>query len=88
MSEKETLSVTKQEYNALDEIRGLSSDAHSMVMCATPSPSGRWILEGTSDAFNALTRDVAEEIYEQLSPPSRIKHLEKLYRRLSPDGEY
>lgn len=82
----ETLTVSKAEYAALDEIRGLDVLAHSMVMCAKPD-NDNWILRGTSSAFEALASDLFDEIYEELSPPSRRKHLRKLYRRLAPDGE-
>ena len=88
LAEKEKLSVTKQEYRALSDISGLATDAHYMVMCAQMTKSGGWILEGTTKSFDDLIADLSEEICEGLSPPSRIKHLVKLYERLSPDCEF
>lgn len=87
MAEEERLSITKQEYDALSRISGLASDAYYMVMCAEPTKNGRWVLEGSSEAFDTLSSYLAEEIYEELSPPSRIRHLAKLYARLNPDSD-
>ncbi len=84
----ETLIVSRAEYGALDAIRGLEASVHSMVMCAKLKSDGSWILKGSPSAFEALARDLCDEIYEELSPPSRLKHLRKLYRRLEPDGEF
>ena len=39
-------------------------------------------------ALDQLTSDLSEEIYYELSPKTRIKHLAKLYQRLSPDEEF
>jgi hypothetical protein len=89
-SEKnETLVITRAEYNALDLIYGLSPLVHSMVMLAeNDSQSGRFTLKGSSETFEALQRDLSEEIYSELSPRTRLNSLRKIYRRLSPDGEF
>ncbi len=87
MAEKERLSITKQEYDALNHIRGLGSDVNYMVICAEPTKTGRWVLEGSSEAFDSLSSDLSDEIYEELSPPSHIRHLAKLYARLNPDSD-
>lgn len=87
MDEQERLSITKQEYDAVNRIIGLAPDVHAMVMCAEPTKNGRWVLEGSSEAFDTLSSYLAEEIYEELSPPSRNRHLAKLYARLNPDSD-
>jgi hypothetical protein len=87
MSEKEKLSISRGEYNALDEIRGLEATAYSMVVLAQQDSNGRYILEGAPSAFDALQSDLADEIYHELSPPTRLRQLRKLYDRLSPDND-
>ena len=86
-SEREKLSITRAEYDALNEIRGLAEAAHYMVILAKQSSNGRFILEGSSEAFDALTSDLSDEIYHELSPKTRLRHLRKLYDRLSPDND-
>ncbi len=71
MTETESFPVSKHEYHALNEIRGLSSDAFSLVVGATLNDKGHYILEGSAEAFDSLTKDVSDEIYYELSPKSR-----------------
>lgn len=40
MKENFALLVTKSQYSALDDIRGLAASAHSMFMCADRTPEG------------------------------------------------
>ena len=87
MTEKESLSITKQEYNALNEIRGLSSEAFYMVISAQSTKNGRYVLEGSSEVFDSLASDLSDEIFYELCPKSHLKHLARLYRRLSPDSD-
>lgn len=83
--EKEVFPISKSEYSALMDVRGLASGAHLMVMCAKgPNENGHYILKGTSDAFDELTSDLSDEIYYELSPKARIKCLARLYDRLTP----
>ena len=58
-----------------------------MVIAAKQTADGRYVLEGSSETFEHLTRDLFDEVYEELSPKSQLKHLAKLYRRLCPDGD-
>ena len=84
-SEYEKLTITSSQYDALNDIRGLDEKAFYLVVGATHDKSGRYILHGKTEAFDALARDVADEIYYELSPKSRLKHLRTVYRRLEPD---
>lgn len=84
----ETLTITRGEYSALEQIYGLESSVHFMVMLARPDENGNFELKGTQSTFDALQTDLAEEIYSELSPKSRLSKLRKLYRRLQPDGEF
>jgi hypothetical protein len=87
-SEIEKLSITKNEYHALNMIEGLDSRAFHLVVAAKESENGRYLLAGPSEAFNALQSDVSDEIYYELSPKSRLKDLKRFYRRLSPDSDF
>ena len=59
MSETEKLSITRAEYNALNFIDGLHPSAFSLVVLATQSGSGRFILAGSTEAFDALQSDLS-----------------------------
>jgi hypothetical protein len=84
MSEEvERLSITRG-----DLVRGLESTVHSMVMRAKQDESGRFILEGPEETFHALQSDLSDEICYELSPPTRLNQLRKLYRRMIPDREF
>ena len=85
MSEMEKLLITRGEYAALNEVRGFQEDAHYMVVLAKRDEKGRYVLEGAPETFRSLSSDLFEEIYCQLSPASRRRHLAKLYDRLNPD---
>jgi len=87
MTEKETFPITDGECDALNAIRGLHQDSFHLVVGATRRVNGGYILEGSEKAFGHLTRDVFEEIYNQLSPARHLKHLKKLYRRLEPESD-
>lgn len=84
MSEVEELLITKSQYNALNEIRGLHQDAFRMVVAAKRYSNG-YVLKGTTEAFDHLRADVGDEVYHELSPKSRLKHLRSLMYRLDPD---
>jgi len=86
-SEYEKLTITASQYDALNDMRGLDEKAFYLVVGATADKSGRYILHGKTEAFDALARDVADEIYYELSPKSRLKNLRTLYRRLEPDSD-
>jgi hypothetical protein len=83
----EILSITRAEYSALNYIEGLNQDAFYMVVQAKEDASGRYILRGTPATFDALEHDLFDEIDAELSPPSRLKHLRKLYLRLVPESD-
>ena len=63
MNETEKLSITRREYDALNEIRGLQEDAHHMVILAKCDEKGRYTLEGAPETFRSLSSDLFEEIY-------------------------
>lgn len=70
------------------EIRGLEEKAHYLVMAANQTANGRYLLKGSTEAFDNLTTDVSDEICYELSPKSQLNQLRRLYRRLSPGGDF
>ena len=87
MNEIEKVTITKTEHHALSMIRGLSEDAHYMVILAKQGSSGRYILEGKEQAFDNLATDLSDEIFYELSPKSRLKTLNRVYDKVAPECE-
>jgi len=86
MSEEiEKVTISKTEHHALSMIKGLSEAAHYMVILAKEDGHGRYILEGEGETFDSLASDLADEIYYELSPKSRLKALSRLYDKVSPE---
>ena len=84
-SDSDRMHITRREYCALIDIRGLQEKAHMMVMTARVESNGGYVLEGSSQAFSELTHDLSEEIDFKLSPRTSLRQLSKLYNRLCPD---
>ena len=80
----ETLHISDREYDAVFRIRGLQESAHMMVMTAKQDAKAGYILEGQPKAFDELAFDLSDEISYELSPPSKLRQLSKLYNRLRP----
>jgi hypothetical protein len=78
------LSISKAEYYALSDLRGLEQSVQYMVIQAEKSATGRYILEGSEATFDSLQSDLSDEIFYELSPKTRLMQLRRLYRRLSP----
>lgn len=79
--------LTRREYLALMDIRGLEPEAHAMVMCASLQKHGDWILQGSHDAFDALLRDLDMEIEEQVAPKKNIPALQRIRESITPDDD-
>lgn len=88
MGNTEQLSITAREYDALEDLRGLKEGAHYLVMTTHKTNDGEYILQGSPKAFDELISDLSDEIFCELSPPRRLAQLRKLYRRISPDGDF
>jgi hypothetical protein len=86
-TETEKLLITKSQYHALNEIRGLEQSAFYLVIGAKQTPKG-YVLEGCPEAFDHLASDVSDEIYYELSPKSQLKALRTLLCRLQPEGDF
>lgn len=87
MDEIEKVTISKPEYNALNMIKGLSQDAHYMVILAEEDGHGRYILKGKSQTFDNLASDLSDEIYYELSPKNRMKALQRVYDKVAPQWE-
>lgn len=81
------IKVTRREYSALMDIRGLEPPAHSMVMCAALQDNGEWILQGSHDDFDALLRDVNMEIDEQVAPKKNMPSLRRIRDYITPSDD-
>ena len=84
-SGSERMQISAREYGALFDIRGLQESAYFMVMTANRKPDGSYMLVGSPKAFDELRYDLSEEIEFELSAKSKLRHLAKIYDRLSPD---
>ncbi len=87
MPNTEKILITKSQYNALVEIRGLQQDAHYMVLAAKKVTRG-YVIEGSSEVFDHLAHDLSDEVHYDLSPQYRLKHLRTLLSRLQPDSDF
>ena len=88
MSEKIKIKITKAQYSALNDIRGLQQDAHYMVILAKDLPDGGYVLEGTEETFDHLVTDLYEEVEFEMQPKSKLKHLRSLICEIQPEGNF
>lgn len=79
--------VSRKEYSALMDIRGLQAGAHSMVMCADSQQNGDWILRGSDDDFDELLSDLDEEIGEGLAPKKNVSALQRVREAITPEDD-
>lgn len=79
--------LTRREYSALMDIRGLEPDAHSMVMCASLQDSGGWLLQGSEKAYDALLRDLDMEIEEEIGVKKNLPTLRRIRKYITPEGD-
>jgi len=87
MEEKRKVIVTIQQYDALNNIRGLKEDAHYMVILAKKFDDG-YVLEGTDKTFDNLVSDLFDEVEYEMQPKSKLKHLRQLIYEITPEGDY
>ena len=64
------VAVNKAEYRALNGLRGLPAGAHTLVMCALPTPTGG-VLDGSETDFAELVSFIGGEIADGTLPASR-----------------
>jgi len=57
-----------------------------MIVAAERTPQGRYILTGTTNTFDELATDIADEISCELSSKANLAYLKNLYYKLVPEG--
>jgi hypothetical protein len=87
MEEKRKVKITKQQCDALNNIRGLKENAHYMVILAKKADDG-YVLEGTEKTFDDLVLDLYDEVEFEMQPKSKLKHLRQLIYEISPEGDF
>ena len=81
------LSLSNKEYSVLMDIRGLESNAHSLVMTAEIQKGSRYFLRGFHEDFDSLLRDVEMEIDEELAPKKNFPALLRIRKYITPTEE-
>lgn len=79
--------LTRKEYSALSDIRGLEEASHMMVMTADIQENGERILQGSHDDFDALLRDLNMEIDEGLAPRKNLPALRRIRDFITPEED-
>ena len=77
------VAIDKREFRSLNDLRGLPTDAHMLIMCARPTPSGD-TLEGSKQAFDELVSFISGEIAEGMVHETAISSLSSLCVRIDP----
>lgn len=81
------LPLTRREYSALMDIRGLAAGAHMMVMCAVMKDDGSWVLQGSDADFDELLTDVSDEIDAGLAPQKNLPALRRIRDYVTPTDD-
>jgi len=76
--------LNKSQYRAVNDLRGLPSDAHMLIMCSRPTATGA-TLEGSEQAFEELVAFIGEEIAEGILSATSIRALSSLCEKIDPD---
>ncbi len=77
------VSITKTQWFALTDLRGLPERAHMLVMCSMPREGGA-VLEGSRDAFDELIEHINEDLCEGMLTGPAAKALTALCLKLDP----
>lgn len=80
------VTLSKPQYRAINDLRGLPEAAHMLVMCSRPTKTGG-ILEGSEEAFNELVNFISEEMAEGMLSGTECRTLGALCVKIDPDCE-
>ena len=81
------LSLSQREYSVLTDIRGLESNAHSLVMTAELQKGSQYLLQGSHEDFDSLLHDVEIEIEKELAPKKNLPALQRIRKYITPSDE-
>lgn len=76
--------LDKTQARALESLRGLPADAHSLVMCSRLTASG-CTLEGPKGAFDELIAFIGEQLADGMLPAPSVVALRSLCVQIDPD---
>ena len=79
------ITLTKAEYNVVNDLRGMPTDAHMMVMCSQMLPDGGGVLDGTEEAFDELFHHINEDLSEGLARKRSVRALMSVCLKIYPD---
>ncbi len=80
-----TITLTKAQYRAVNDLRGLPEGAHMMVMCSRPTDKGGGILEGDESDFDELVSFIGESLADGMLSETRGRTLGSLCVKIDPD---
>jgi hypothetical protein len=77
------VSITRTQWHALTDLRGLPEGAHMLVMCSAPTETGA-VLDGDQDAFDELVAHIGEDLGDGMLRGSAAKALVALCLKIDP----
>lgn len=80
-----TITLTKAQYRAVNDLRGLPEGAHMMVMCSRPTDKGGGILEGDEADFDELVSFIGESLADGMLSETKARPLRSLCVKIDPD---
>lgn len=79
--------VTPAQNRALSALRGLPSEAHLLLMCASTSANGGGALSGPKQAFDELIQHISEDLSVGIHDASTEAHLVAVCLKIDPRCE-
>lgn len=77
------VSITRAQWHALNDLRGLPQGAHMLVMTSAPTETGA-TLEASKDAFDELVAHISEDLGEGMLEGSAAKALTAMCLKIDP----
>ena len=77
------ITLTDAQCRALNDLRGLPTNAHFLVMTSTPTATGG-VLEGSRDAYEELVAHIGEDLAEGMLSKSAASALKSLCLKIDP----
>lgn len=77
------VTLTKVQYRAINDLRGLPEGAHMMVMCSESTATGG-VLEGSKEDFDELVSFVGESLADGLVAAGDVRALRSACVKIDP----